>query len=348
MKILKYIALIFILIHGTGILLANDKDWVMRVKGAWKFSIGDEAAWKNPNYDDRDWDQIKVPSSWERQGYHGYDGYAWYRKWFEVSDVVKDGAYFLSLGYIDDVDEVYLNGELIGSTGVFPPDYATAYNAHREYPIPKNLLKKSGNLIAVRVYDAELDGGIMSGDQGILKYHSELKTLIDLSGFWKFKSGDNKDWAAPAANDSDWEELLVPGYWDNQGYRNYDGFGWYRIEFVVPEKYKNEKLVLALGKIDDIDEVYLNGKKVGSTGQMDDDPFFIDTYDEYSKYRSYYLKSGDLRFGKKNVIAVRVYDGYKDGGIYEGPVGIARQTDYAKFWREQNRKKSVWEIMFGN
>ena len=44
------------------------------------------------NFDDSEWEKINVPSSWENQGFHGYDGYAWYRTSFKLktSDAEKD------------------------------------------------------------------------------------------------------------------------------------------------------------------------------------------------------------------------------------------------------------------
>ena len=50
-------------------------------------------------------------------------------------------ALYLVLGRIDDADEVYLNGKLIGKSGNFPPEYITAYNKVRRYNIPQGILK---------------------------------------------------------------------------------------------------------------------------------------------------------------------------------------------------------------
>jgi sialate O-acetylesterase len=65
-------------------------------------------------YNDDDWSEIKVPARWEDEGYRGYDGFAWYRKKVRVPSVFKNRNVYLELGYIDDVDEVYFNGEKIG------------------------------------------------------------------------------------------------------------------------------------------------------------------------------------------------------------------------------------------
>src|SRR5690606_33114607 len=65
-----------------------DKTWqkVINFDGTWKFSIGDDKTWASENYNDENWETIKVPSSWENEGFHGYDGYAWYRKHFSLPE----------------------------------------------------------------------------------------------------------------------------------------------------------------------------------------------------------------------------------------------------------------------
>ena len=77
--------------------------------------------------------------------------------------------------------------------------------------------------------------------------------------------------------------------------------------------------MILLGKIDDVDEVYINGKQIGSTGRIERKWI---TGEEYQQYRNYHIPDGVLKPGKSNVIAVRVYDHDGAGGIYEGPVTL--------------------------
>jgi sialate O-acetylesterase len=100
---------------------AQEYEKVKDLKGFWKFSIGDNADWALPDYDDSDWERIYVPGTWEEQGFHGFDGYAWYRTTFYLNDFDHRSNYYLDLGFIDDVDEVYINGKRVGRTGSFPP-----------------------------------------------------------------------------------------------------------------------------------------------------------------------------------------------------------------------------------
>jgi sialate O-acetylesterase len=329
-------------------LFGQDLNKIINLKGNWKFSIGDNTDWADPNYNDSDWDEIYVPSSWEDHGFHGYNGYAWYRLKFKLPEKFRSKTSFLILGFIDDVDEVYLNGELIGFTGSFPPDYETAYNAYRKYSIPFDQLNLAGeNYIAVRVYDSQLAGGILNGDIGIFAPSEFFDLQLDLSGRWKFNIGDEFARKEPNFNDSDWKEIIVPALWETQGFKNYDGAAWYRKHFELPEDLENQKLVLMLGKIDDIDECYLNGKLIGSTGIFAKDPSKSRFGSEWSQIRGYYIPANLLKSGE-NIIAVRVYDGFRDGGIYEGPIGIIKQDDYVSYWKQKKRKRSIWEILFDN
>ena len=311
----------------------DNKKLVVDLKGQWKYSIGNREIWTRKDYNDQSWDEIKVPERWEDEGFHGYNGYAFYRKKITISECYKGHLFFLKLGYIDDVDEVYFNGELIGSTGSFPPNYETALDARREYYIPDNVVTyEELNLIAVKVYDNHSRGGIVSGEPGLYASKAPLRIDIHLSGFWKFKTDDDPYFKKPGYNTGDWNKILVPSKWENQGYRYYDGFAWYRRTFRYTNSINDEKIVVLLGRIDDIDEVYLNGGFIGSTGDFDDIDD-EDVSDYYEELRGYLIPEDLLNRGK-NVIAVRVYDFGSPGGIYEGPIGITSQEEYIEYWHE--------------
>ena len=334
-----------------GTIYAQEWNRLLNLRGGWKFSIGDDMKWADTKFNDSSWETIKVPSSWEDQGFYGYNGYAWYRKHFTVSSSMKDRVITVKLGRIDDIDEVYVNGKLIGSSGTFPPEYQSAYYAWREYPLPEDLLNYEGdNVIAVRVYDSQLQGGIVEGEIGLYEREGAMRLDYNLSGQWKFKTGDDLKWKDANYDDQNWRKIYVPAAWESQGYNGYDGYAWYRTEVKVSADFSNKKLVLVMGKIDDIDEVYINGQLVGSTGIMDGDPpTEWNDNGEYAQFRGYYLPDGILKPNKDNVIAVRVYDGYNVGGIYQGPVGLIEQSKYVQYWKDHRKdykkrsKDSFWD-----
>ena len=243
---------------------------VLDLSGHWKFSLGDKPQWKEKSFNDINWEKINVPSSWENQGFHGYDGYAWYRKSFKLTSDDETKDLYLHLGYIDDVDQTFINGHLMGVAGGFPNNYRTAYNAFRKYYIPKEFLSSDGeNVIAVRVYDDELEGGIISGEVGIYISEDGFDPDINLSGMWEFKTDDDSSFLKNNSDETKTLKLMVPAHWDIQGYENYDGFAWYKKTFFLPKNLDGESMILLLGKIDDIDQTYVNGILVGSTGLLE-------------------------------------------------------------------------------
>jgi hypothetical protein len=347
----KMLLCFFFLIAGV----SSAQKWnkMLNLRGYWKFSIGDDMKWAKPEFDDRSWEEMRVPGSWQNEGFHGYHGYAWYRKHFKYTPALNGRSIVLRIGRIDDADQVYLNGHLIGFSGSMPPTYQTAWNAWREYSIPEKYLEtERENVIAVRVYDSELDAGIVEGEIGLFENRDGMDLTFNLAGIWKFTTGDDLKWREQRFDDKEWDDIMVPSAWDSQGYKDYDGYGWYRLTEVIPASIVKERLVLVLGKIDDIDEAYVNGKLIGSTGDMKLVPEEFNRRNEYQQFRGYFIPDGLLIPNKENTIAVRVYDGYNIGGIYEGPVGFIEQSKYAQYWREKkrevrrNKNWNFWNFIF--
>lgn len=334
--IVTFLIALITLLSGQG---KNPKQYI-DLRGSWKFEIGDSKKYSGPNFNDTQWDEIFVPADWENEGFAGYDGYAWYRKSFSLPASAQSKKLYLHLGYVDDVCGVYVNGNLIGEGGKFPPEYETAYNQEQLFYLPRKFLNyDQQNMIAVRMYDEHLNGGIVGGKIGIYEHNDEIQFLVTLPEQWKFKTGDSEEWKDPSFDDTRWMELIVPAKWDFQGYREYDGFAWYRVTFDVPANLKNENLVMMLGRIDDIDEAYLNGEKIGTTGRFRSDGSVARIREEYLEVRGYDIPLSAIKPGRKNVLAVRVYDNMLIGGIYDGPIGIIAEKDYRKWERNLERQQ---------
>ncbi len=230
----------------------------------------------------------------------------------------------------------------------------TAYNTEIVLSIPQNALNVSGdNVIAVRVYDDQLGGGIVQGKIGLFESKEYLTPEISFVGKWRFKKGDSEKWIDPSLDDRNWDQIFVPAYWESQGYPEYDGMGWYRLHFKIPTELAEKKLVLLLGRIDDLDETYVNGEEIGRTGRIHSKPRRSNLDGEYREFRAYTLRAGLLKPSIDNVIAVRVYDGMGGGGIYEGPIGITTRERY-KEWRKnrswkdrmENGSRNIFEKIF--
>ena len=93
---------------------------------------------------------------------------------------------------------------------------------------------------------------------------SALYGELPLKGTWLFKLGDNSTWSKVEYNDSSWYSIEVPSFWEDQEYEGYDGYAWYRYHFSLDSSViEQDSLIIVLGRIDDVDETFLNGEKIG-------------------------------------------------------------------------------------
>lgn len=345
LKIKIAFLLVLMTLVSTGIVAENLKK-LMSLEGSWKFSIGDDPAWAAPDYDDSKWDLLFVPKSWESSGYVDYNGYAWYRKSFTFTGSMDNETLYMVMGFIDDVDEVYLNGHLIGASGAMPPLMKTAYSVYRKYPLPPELLNESGkNVVAVRVYDEYLDGGIYSGPVGI--YYDEDSELLslNLTGYWDFETTNKVVNTASSIYGQENGKLFVPGFWESRGYPAYDGSADYKTSFRLPDRFDDEDIMVVVGYIDDIDKVYINEIKVGTVSQIKTGS--KRDYPNHIILRGYKIPAGVLIKGGMNTIRVKVYDTQLMGGIYEGPVGLITSKNYELLKDKQVEKPfSFWDDFF--
>ncbi|MBA2250716.1 MAG: putative Ig domain-containing protein [Chitinophagaceae bacterium] len=139
----------------------------------------------------------------------------------------------------------------------------------------------------------------------------------------EFITGNNDHWKDISFDDSKWKTIRPNILWEPQGYPDYNGYAWYRFHFRLPSSLKDnsflkDSLRIFLAKIDDADETFLNGEKIGATGSMPEDKEgYIGAY---NVTREYHVATASkfLRWDKENVLAVKVYDGGGGGGMYGG------------------------------
>jgi len=100
---------------------------------------------------------------------------------------------------------------------------------------------------------------------------------------------------------SAWRTLQFPGYWESQGAPDVDGAVWVRKEIDLSKEMITQDARLELGIIDDIDQTFFNGQKVGA---------------RVNKYnlRNYKIPASLLKEGK-NVIVIRIVDTDGSGGF---------------------------------
>jgi len=108
-------------------------------------------------------------------------------------------------------------------------------------------------------------------------------------------------WKHAEFNDNHWAELNVPQLWQGT-LSELDGKVWVRKNFNVQAEDAGQPATLELSMIDDSDETFVNGVKVGATNS-------------YNANRRYQIPAKLLKEGK-NVVAVRITDTGGGGGIY--------------------------------
>ena len=141
---------------------------------------------------------------------------------------------------------------------------------------------------------------------------------VALDGPWRFRQGDDAAWANPALDDRAWRTVAVPGEWEAE-IGDYDGFGWYRREVVLPDGMRGAPVGIRFGTVGDAFELYWNGVRVAGAGRMP--PRFIEgvTPILFLVPDSVLARAQDGR----HVLAVRVYNDYAYGGLMM-PVRLGR------------------------
>lgn len=155
-----------------------------------------------------------------------------------------------------------------------------------------------------------------------LTFDREQSLFHSLNGTWKFHY-DASPFVAPAwdADVQDWDDIIVPGVWQLQGYgrphyTNIDypfpvtppnisyvnPTGSYWREFEVPADWDGQQIRLRYEGVDSAFHVWVNGEEVGySQGSRNPSEFDISDY---------------LVSGEKNTLATRVYQ-WSDGSYIE-------------------------------
>jgi sialate O-acetylesterase len=206
---------------------AKAKKWLDTV---YNFDPGMKEKWYLSETDVTKWKEIQAPMIWESAGYQNLDGVAWYRLGITLSAKDVEGKVTLSLGPIDDNDETYVNGKLVGKT--------SKYDFPRQYTIEPGVLKEGKNIICVRVIDTGGGGGFWGNDnQMYLETGGSKKSL---AGKWLFRVGIDMPAQKTANSPNSFPSLLYNAMiYPLQNY-GIKGVIWYQGENNAgnPKKYQ--------------------------------------------------------------------------------------------------------------
>lgn len=146
-------------------------------------------------------------------------------------------------------------------------------------------------------------------------------SLAERRSAWRAKldavdAGVAGGFAKPDCADAEWTTAAVPDTWDGD-LGAFDGVVWYRRTVDLPAAWAGKALVLELGPIDDHDDTYVDGVRVG--GLSGDDAWMTP--------RRYVVPAESVR-GGRTTIAVRALDtggagrfGSKDAAMRIHPEG---------------------------
>jgi hypothetical protein len=114
------------------------------------------------------------------------------------------------------------------------------------------------------------------------------RSVVLLTGPWRFHTGDDPAWRTSSLDDSNWESVdltPVPGAhdsdvgltnyvsgWAARGHKGYRGFAWYRLKVSAKAPPGEELALVGPADVDSIYQFYLNGHLIGSDGEFSSSP----------------------------------------------------------------------------
>jgi sigma-B regulation protein RsbU (phosphoserine phosphatase) len=166
-----------------------------------------------------------------------------------------------------------------------------------------------------------------------LRLSAQSALHIDISGEWRTMRGDDSRYAARGFDDSDWSKVQLP-WTRHPDYGSY----WLRRSASIPDWADTSQLVLTLGTINEIYEVYLNGTKIGASGE------FSIQAKQIARPRSFPIPQAVAAAGNPIVIAVRVWNYRGIGSITweifaDGPYLITYPSGVDPNWGQASINK---------
>ena len=153
--------------------------------------------------------------------------------------------------------------------------------------------------------------------------HARVPESIGLEKDWHFApdatgGGLAADWHTPQFDDSTWNSIDAGLRWEDQGYEELDGYGWYRKRVAIPAHWKGQRVWIRFGGINDAYTLFVNGKEVSAFGAANISVASKPSFSEITEH---------ITFGAANLIVLRVNDWGNSGGMWHLPAEITTDED---------------------
>ena len=233
--------------------LAAHARWGERWEAWWRERVGakslpwaveEQGEWRDAPQGLGFWEQWGVPELTQ------YTGMLWYRSTIELTRAQAAQAATLSIGFVDEVDQTWVNGRPFGSLGKLARSErakpATGAGPERTYVLPSGALKTGKNVIVVNVLDTYATGGL-HGPQESRALHFADGTSAPLA-HWRYQLPPVAAGGPPRAP---WEALAGLSVIHNAMIAPLESFGlrgvaWYQGESNTEEAHRYQQLLAAL------------------------------------------------------------------------------------------------------
>ncbi|MGZ6042082.1 MAG: sialate O-acetylesterase, partial [Asticcacaulis sp.] len=178
------------------------------------------------------------------------------------------------------------------------------------------------SLAPLKDFDVQLAELKRLADSGAPEYGNFVMHWYD-----QYDIGLKGQWKEPGFDDSAWKDVTIPGGFAELGVPDTPALAWFRKEITLPDPLPAGHAVIALGSIERMDTVYINGTSVGSSAWVENP-------------RLYFIPDGVLKPGR-NVVVVRVLKTKPVGGFLNKPedlflkLGDQSKVALAGTWKGQ-------------
>ncbi|MEM6793194.1 MAG: ATP-binding protein [Acidobacteriota bacterium] len=153
---------------------------------------------------------------------------------------------------------------------------------------------------------------------------SSAHDVVDLSGPWHFRTGDDPLWARPRLPLELWRLVEVP-----TGFGRRDAvseMAWYRTTLQLPPSISRHAAGVTIGGVDSAYEIYAGGLLLGGVGSLPPQPEL-----DYDRHRTYRLPPAAFDAEGRAVLALRVWKSpvtrSSVGGPHRGPLLLGPIAD---------------------